>query len=445
MPSLEARPRISAGFILLLSALTAIGPLTFDTYLAAFPQIAADLSATPAMVQVTLTASLAGLALGQVLIGSVSDAFGRRRPLLGALAIYVAVSAAMTTLTSIEMLTALRFVQGFSAAAGMVLSLAIVRDNYSGVQVSKVIARLMLVVGVAPILAPTIGAQLLQFGSWRTIFGFLAAVGAVLFVLAAFFLQESLPIEKRRTGGTGAALRTYRDLLLDRPFLGLALLSAFYMSALFTYVAASTFVFQGGFGLDAQQFGFVFAGGAVSITIASQLYGALVSRFAPEQILTVAIASGVVFATALLAVALAGGGLFPITVLVILVLGTAGFVMPSAPAIALASNPHRAGSAAALLGALQFGIGAVVAPLTGVLGGDPVIAMAVVMFTMVTLSAALLIGVSRAWRRAARSEPTSPDAVMPESMPQDALPQDALPQDSLPQGALPLAVPARTP
>lgn len=393
------RARIGVGFILLLSALTAIGPLTFDTYLAAFPQIAADLSASPARVQLTLTASLAGLALGQVLIGSLSDAYGRRRPLLFALGIYVAVSAAMTTLNSIEMLTALRFVQGFSAAAGMVLSLAIVRDNYSGLQVSKVISRLMLVVGVAPILAPTIGAQLLQFGSWRMIFGFLAAVGLALFVLAATFLRESLPVERRRTGGTGAALRTYRDLLVDRPFLGLALLSAFYMSALFTYVAASTFVFQDGFGLDAQQFGFVFAAGAASITVASQLYGALVGRFQPEQILTAAVAAGLVLATALLVVALTGGGLLPVTVLLILLLGTAGFVMPSAPAIALASNPHRAGSAAALLGALQFGVGAVVAPLTGVLGGDPVFAMAAVMFTMVALSAALLAGVSRAWRR----------------------------------------------
>jgi len=393
------RTRIGVGFVLLLSALTAIGPLTFDTYLAAFPRIAADLSATPTMVQFTLTASLAGLALGQVLIGSVSDAFGRRRPLLVALAIYVLVSAVMTTVDSIAALTALRFVQGFSAAAGMVLSLAIVRDNYSGIAVSKVISRLMLVVGVAPILAPTIGAQLLQLGSWRTIFGFLASVGAVLFVLAAAFLRESLPVESRRTGGTGAAVRSYRDLLRDRAFLGLALLSAFYMSALFTYVAASTFVFQDAFGLNAQQFGFVFAGGAASITIASQLYGAMVGRFQPERILTAAIATGFVLATALLVVALAGGGLIPVTVLVILTLGTAGFVMPSAPAIALASNPHRAGSAAALLGALQFGIGALVAPLTGLLGGSPVIAMSAVMFTMISLGAVLLLGVSRAWRR----------------------------------------------
>ena len=175
------------------------------------------------------------------------------------------------------------------------------------------------------------------------------------------------------------------------------------MAALFTYVASSPFVFQQGFGLNAQQFGFVFAGGAVSITVASQLYGALVGRFQPEQILTAAIGVGLVLSTALLVVALAGGGVVPITALVVLTLGTAGFVMPSAPAIALATNPHRAGSAAALLGALQFGIGALVAPLTGLLGGNAAISMAALMFAAIAVSAVLLAGVSRAWRRETRA------------------------------------------
>ena len=274
--------RVSVGFVLLLSALTAIGPLTFDTYLAAFPQIADDLNAPAAAVQLTIAASLAGLALGQLLFGSISDAFGRRRPLLAALSVYVLASVGLTLVQNITAFTALRFVQGFTAAAGMVLSLAIVRDRYEGLAVSKVMARLMLVVGVAPILAPTIGAQLLLVGSWRLIFVFLAATGAILLVVAAFTLRESLPVELRRTGGTAAALRTYRDLLTDLPFLGLALMSAFYLSAMFTYVASSTFVFQDGYGLSPQQFGWVFAAGAVAITAGSQVNGALVGRFTPR-------------------------------------------------------------------------------------------------------------------------------------------------------------------
>ena len=402
MATSPARTRISAGLILLLSALTAVGPLTFDTYLAAFPQIADDLDASRATVQLTLTATLAGLAVGQVLLGSLSDTFGRRRPLLGGLAVYVLSSAALVVADSIELFTALRFVQGFSAAAGMVLSMAILRDSFEGIAVSKAMARLMLVVGVAPVLAPTLGAQLLRFGSWRLIFGFLTLSGVLLLVLAAARLKETLPVERRRTGGTVAALRTYRDLLTDRGFLGLALLSAFYMGALFTYVSGSTFVFQDQFGLDPQQFGYVFASGAVAITIASQVYGALVGRFRPEQILTVAVAAGAVLSVTLLVVAAAGGGLLVVTALLVLTLSTAGLVMPSAPAIALDANPHRAGSAAALLGALQFAMGAALAPATGLIGGSPATAMAAVMVTLILLSATLLIAVSRGWRRQAR-------------------------------------------
>ncbi len=413
MPTTSPRTRISAGLILLLSALTAIGPFTFDTYLAAFPQIGADLDASPARVQLTLTATLAGLALGQVLLGSLSDTFGRRRPLLAGLAVYVVTSAALVFADSVELFTALRFVQGFSAAAGMELSMAILRDSFDGIAVSKAMARLMLVVGVAPVLAPTVGAQLLRLGSWRGIFAFLTVVGVLLLVLAAVRLRETLPAERRRTGGTVAALRTYRDLLTDRGFLGLALLSASYMGALFTYVSGSTFVFQDQFGLDPQQFGYVFAGGAIAITIASQVYGALVGRFRPEQILTVAVTTGVVLGTGLLVVALSGGGLVPVLVLLILTLSTVGLVMPSAPAIALDANPHRAGSAAALLGAMQFGMGAVIAPVTGLIGGSPATAMAAVMATAILVSAVLLVGVSRTWRRAARKRAarsrTTPD------------------------------------
>jgi DHA1 family bicyclomycin/chloramphenicol resistance-like MFS transporter len=396
--------RVSVGFVLLLSALTAIGPLTFDTYLAAFPQIADDLHAPAAAVQLTIAASLAGLALGQLLFGSISDAFGRRRPLLGALTVYVLTSVGLTLVQNITAFTALRFVQGFTAAAGMVLSLAIVRDRYEGLAVSKVMARLMLVVGVAPILAPTIGAQLLLLGSWRLIFVFLASVGALLLVTAWFTLRESLPTELRRTGGTGAALRTYRDLLIDLPFLGLALMSAFYLAAMFTYVASSTFVFQEGYGLSPQEFGWVFAAGAVAITTASQVYGALVGRFRPEQILSGAVATGLVLSVSLFAATLLGAPFWPVTILLVLTLGTAGFVLPSAPAIALASNPHRAGSAAALLGALQFGLGAVIAPLTS-LGGEPTaVTMGAVMAGVIVVAAALLVAVRRSWARATVEE-----------------------------------------
>lgn len=392
--------RVSVGFVLLLSALTAVGPLTFDTYLAAFPEIADDLNAPAAAVQLTIAASLAGLALGQLTIGSISDAYGRRRPLLAGLSIYVVVSVALAIADNITLFTGLRFVQGFSAAAGMVLSMAIVRDRYEGLAVSKVMARLMLVVGVAPILAPTIGAQLLRFGSWRLIFVFLAVVGATLLVVSIFALKETLPQELRRTGGTLGALRTYRDLLTDLPFLGLALMSAFYLGAMFTYVASSTFVFQDGYGMTAQQFGWVFAGGAVAITVGSQINGALVGRFTPEQVLSATVLVGLGLSSALFATTLADGPLWLVVTLLVLTLGTAGFVLPSAPAIALANNPHRAGSAAALLGALQFGLGALIAPLTSIGGTPTAESMTAVMAGVILVSAVLLLAVRRSWKRA---------------------------------------------
>ena len=200
--------RIGAGLILLLGALTAIGPFTIDLYLAAFPQITADMGTSPGAVQLTITATLAGLAIGQLLIGSISDAIGRRKPLLAGLGLYVLASIGIVFVTSVEALTALRFVEGLGASAGMVLSMAIVRDRFEGIQVGKALARLMLVVGVAPSIAPLIGAQFLRLGSWRYMFVALALFGVALLVLAFFLLKESLPAQLRRSGGVTAAARS---------------------------------------------------------------------------------------------------------------------------------------------------------------------------------------------------------------------------------------------
>jgi len=415
--------RIPAGLVLLLSALTAIGPLTIDLYLSAFPQIVDELGTTASRVQLTLTATLAGLAIGQLVIGSVSDAVGRRRPLLVALAVYVVASAGIVVAGSVELLTALRFVQGLSAAAGMVLSMAIVRDLFDGYRVGKVIARLMLVVGVAPILAPTLGAQFLRLGSWRLMFVALAVVGVALWLLVALRLRESLPVERRRGGGTAEALRSYGSLVRDWSFLGLALIAGFYMAAMFTYISASTFVLQEQFGLSAQEYAILFGVGAVSVTAGSQVNGALVGRVASTSILQAAIAAGFVLSGGLLLATLAGAGLGVLVPLIVLTLGTAGFVMPSVPAIALEANAHRAGSAAALVGALQFGVGAVVAPLTGVLGGTPSVTMAAVMFGVVVVAGVLLLTVRPGWNRLrdVPGETPAPVDVVDRAVAEDAL------------------------
>ena len=399
--------RIAAGFILMLGALTAIGPLTIDLYLAAFPQITTDLGTQPAAVQLTITATLAGLAAGQLLLGSISDAIGRRTPLLAGLVIYIAASVGIVFVTSVEGLAALRFAQGLAASAGMVLSMAIVRDRFEGIAVGRALARLMLVVGVAPCVAPLIGAQFLRLGSWRLMFVALAVVGVILLVLAFFLLSESLPPSLRRSGGVTAAGRSYWSLLRDPVFMGLALLSGFSMAALFTYVSSATFVFQRGFGLSAQQFAVIFASGALAVTAGTQLNGALLGRLTPPQILRTAVLAALATTGSMVVVTVLGLGIWPLIALMILTLLVTGVLMPAVPVIALEANAHRAGSAAALLGAMQFGVGAAVAPLTGFFSEGSAVAMASVMFGVIVIAVIITLAIGPALRR---SNPQPADA-----------------------------------
>jgi DHA1 family bicyclomycin/chloramphenicol resistance-like MFS transporter len=398
--------RIGAGLILLLGALTAIGPFTIDLYLAAFPQITSDMGTSPAAVQLTITATLAGLALGQLLIGSISDAMGRRKPLLAGLGLYVIASIGIVFVTSVEALTALRFIQGLGAAAGMVLSMAIVRDRFEGIQVGKALARLMLVVGVAPSIAPLIGAQFLRLGSWRYMFVALALFGVLLLVLAFFLLKESLPVQLRRSGGVMSAARSYGSLLRDPMFMGLALLSGFSMAALFTYVSSATFVFQEGFGLSAQQFAVIFASGAVAITAGTQINGAMIGRVAPEQILRGGVLTAVAITGSMVVVTLLGLGIWPLIGLLVSNMLVTGVLLPAVPMIALEANAHRAGSAAALLGAFQFGVGALIAPVTGLFQEGSAVAMASVMFGASLVTESITLAIRPAMRRASQATRT---------------------------------------
>jgi DHA1 family bicyclomycin/chloramphenicol resistance-like MFS transporter len=357
----------------------AIGPLTIDIYLAAFPTLVTELGTTDAAIQLTLTATLVGLAVGQLLIGAVSDVIGRRRPLLFALTAYVVISVVIALSDSLNALLVLRFLQGLVAAAGMVLSQAMVRDLYSGSQMATFISRLFLIVGVAPIIAPTLGAQFLHFGSWRTIFWGLAVFGLVLIAAAVLIAGETLPPERRRSGGIRPALRSYAVLLRDVRYVGLVLTACTAMGALFAYISSATFIFQDLYGMSTQEYALVFAAGAGSLTIASQVNGFLVSRIHPVRILQVALPTGLVISSLLLTAALLDLGVIAIIVGVVLVLGVAGFVMPNAPVIALNDHGERAGSAAALLGAGNFVFGALIAPVTGAFDAASAVPMAAVM------------------------------------------------------------------
>jgi MFS transporter, DHA1 family, multidrug resistance protein len=366
-PTGLARVRV----ILVLGALITLGPLTIDMYLPALPAIADDLMTTSSAVQLTLTGTLLGLGLGQLVIGPLSDAVGRRPPLIAGIAVHVVSSVLCLLAPNVAVLGVFRLLQGVGAAATMVVAMAVVRDLFSGRAAATVLSRLMLVIGVAPILAPTLGAAVLLNGSWRWVFAVLAALGVALVLVAVFLLKETLPPEHRRTGTFWPVLRTYRSLVLDREFVVLALVSALGMSALLSYVSGSSFVLQEHYGLDQQEFGLVFGAAAIALIGASQLNVVLLNRLSPARIVLHALAVATLAGALLVVLSATGtGGLLGFVVPLFLLLGAVGFVLPNAPALALSRHGEAAGTAAALLGATQFGLGAAIAPLVGVLGND---------------------------------------------------------------------------
>ncbi len=385
-PTEAPSPR-RALLVLVLGAFVAVGAFTIDMYLPALPAIATDLRTSSPMVQLTLTGTLVGLALGQLVIGPLSDAFGRRRPLLAGTALHVVASLLVLVAPTVEVLGVLRVLQGVGSAAGGVVAMAIVRDLYEGRAAATTLSRLFLVMGAAPVLAPTLGGELLRITSWRGVFAVLALYGLLLFVVGALTVPETLPPGRRVTGGIAGTLRTYRGLLRDRVYVGLVLVAGLTMAGLFSYVSGSSFVYQRQFGLDEQQFGMLFGAGAFFLIGATQLNPLLLRRWSPAQVLSVAMLAGTLAGLVLLGLAAGGwGGLAGVVVPLWAVLAAVGLSLPNAPALALAAHGETAGSAAALLGAVQFGIGAVVSPLVGVLGNDAT-AMAL------TVGAGLLLGV----------------------------------------------------
>lgn len=382
--------------ILVLGTLIALGPLTIDMYLPAFPQLADDLNASTSAVQLTLTGMLAGLAFGQLVIGPLSDAFGRRKPLIIGLLVHAMASVLCALAPSIVVLSAVRVLQGFAGAAISVVALATVRDLFSGVAVARTMSRLMLVIGLAPIIAPSLGGFILQVTDWRGIFVVLGAAAVVLVGVAVLGLRETLPPERRRSPRIGATLRTYRSLLGDRTFLALVLTAGLMFASLFVYVSGASFVLQEGYGLEPRAFGLVFGANAAALTVFSQLNPVLIRRFGPLNVLTGAILVSIAAAASLVVTGATGfGGLAGVLIPLMVVLAAAGLAMPNTPALALNRHGEAAGTASALLGCLQFGVGALVAPVVGLLGSTSAVPMGVVMLAVTGLAAALVFGVVR--------------------------------------------------
>jgi DHA1 family bicyclomycin/chloramphenicol resistance-like MFS transporter len=404
-PGDQLSRRRRLGLLVLLGALIAVGPLTIDMYLPALPSIRTDLATTSTGVQLTITGTLLGMALGNLLVGPLSDVLGRRRPLLAGLLLYVGASALCVVTPTIEVLAALRVLQGLAVAAAAVVATAVLRDLFSDTAFARLLSRLLLIPTAAPILAPSLGGVVLRWTRWEGVFVVLATFGVLLIAVVAVGLPETLARQRRQPARIGATVHAYRALARDRTFVGLVLVAGLAMAALLAYVAGSSFVFQEQYGLSEQQFGLVFGAGAVGLVGATQLNVWLLRRYPPQRILAAAMVAGSAAGLALICFAATGlGGLPGILAPLWVMIATVGLAFPNAPALAMSRHGEIAGTAAAMLGAVQFGIGGLAAPLVGLLGAGQ-LAMAVVIAGAMLGAAAVMIAVIRPTRRVRVSQP----------------------------------------
>ena len=383
---------VAARLILVLGAVVAIGPLSIDLYLPAFPRLQTYFVTDAASVQFTLAAFFIGIALGQLLYGPVSDRFGRRVPLMLGMAAYALASLACAMSKSIEMLVFWRFVQAMTGCAGMVIARAVVRDLCTPQQMARVLSLLVLVMGVAPILAPFIGSITLTWFDWPALFVLLAIFGALCTILVALVVPESLEVHRReRSLSFGSALVNYRHILTHKRFMGYALSGGVAQAGMFAYISASSFVFIEGYGLSSQQFAMLFGANAFGLILASQINRAMLSRFRAQNVLGYALGTYSISALLMSVMAVTGvGGAWGVIPPLWLCLACLGFTFPNSTAAAMAPFGDRAGTASAMMGTMQFAIAGVVSAAVGHFGGHGAVPMAVVMTTCASGSYLLL-------------------------------------------------------
>ena len=378
---------------MVLGLLTAVGPVAIDMYLPAFPAIAHDLRTSEGAVQATLVSFFVALSLGQAVYGPIADMFGRRRPIFAGMALFIAASIACSTAESVAALTFYRFLQGLGGCAGMVLARAIVRDLYSGTEAARLFSLVLLVLGVSPLLAPIVGSGLIALFPWTAIFWAVAAFGLLATALLALLIPETLPEERRIPGGLASALRTYSVLLFDRRFTGLVMVAALAHGAMLAYIAGSSFVFIELFGVSPAVYSLLFAFNASALIGGAQFNVKLIRRFGAQRLVQGS-ASVMAAATGLLLLASAThvNSVAVTAALLFVSVGCIGFIGPPVSMLALERYAGAAGSASALLGTLQFGLGALSSALVSLLSNGAALPMAAVMAACALSSAAL------AWR-----------------------------------------------
>ncbi|MGG4147060.1 multidrug effflux MFS transporter [Paenibacillus algorifonticola] len=385
---------------LLLGSFSALGPLTIDMYLPSFPQIAEDFGTKASLVQLSLTACLIGLGLGQLVMGPMSDVHGRRKPLLLSLVVYLIASLACALAPNITLFIIARFIQGFAASSGIVISRAIVRDLYSGHELTKYFALIMLVNNVMPLLAPVAGSGIISFTTWIGVFIILGAIGLTLALIATWQLEETLPLEKRISSNFGELLRNFGQLLKDREFTGYALTQGLMIGGIFAYVSGTPFIYQHIYGTSPQVFAFLFGTNGLSLILGSQIVGRLSHKWSEQQFLLLGLLLSGASSVSLLIAVLVEGPLWSLVVPLFFFVCSIGITATASFSLAMENQAHIAGSASALLGLLPFMLGAVAAPLVGIAGEETAVPMGVIIFTASMLGMVAYFGLVRSKQRA---------------------------------------------
>ena len=363
---------------IILGGIATIGPLSIDMYLPALPALSTYFNTTAALVQLSLTFFLLGLALGQLVAGPLSDVYGRRRPLLIGMIIYAVSSLLCAFVPSIGLLIALRLIQGLAGSVGVVISRAAVRDLYSGSELTRFFSLLMIVNGLGPIVAPVLGGQLLRVTTWQGVFIVLFAAGLLFFATILLRLPETLPKERRSKSGLKGTLLTFRSLLGNAKFMGYALSQGFVMAAMFAYISGSSFVLQNIFGVSPQMFSLIFAINGLGIIISGQIAGRLSGRVGERRLLFCGILLSTLGGLLLLVTVLTGGGLALTLICLFAVVSSVGIVSTTTFSLAMQDQGETAGSASALIGLIPLLLGGGVAPLVGLGGGETALPMAIV-------------------------------------------------------------------
>ncbi|RAS75127.1 Bcr/CflA family multidrug efflux MFS transporter [Priestia endophytica] len=378
MNTLNGKKRIQLA--ILLGSLGLLGPFTIDTYLPSFPTIVKDFHTTASLVQISLTACLLGLGAGQLFIGPLSDVKGRRKPLLLFLCLYLLASLTCSFSPNIYFLIVARFVQGFSAAGGLVVSRAVIRDLFSGKELTKFFTLIVLVGNLGPIVAPIAGGAILSFTKWNGVFIVLACIGAILIFIVSLKLPETLPPEKRVPSNLPQLMSNFGSLFKDREFMGYAFTQGFTTAGIFAYVSGVPFVYQNIYHVSPQQFSLLFGVNGLGLIIGSQLVGRLADRISERTFLKIGLGISIAAGAILLIALLLKAPLIAVAIPIFFFVSSISIIGTTSFALAIESQGHIAGSASALLGLLPFVLGSLSAPLVGIAGSYTGVPMGVTIF-----------------------------------------------------------------